>query len=222
MPITTLFETLQSSWPHTSPAPIALSLVFTDAPYELSEIVVEAIIVDDGDGFRRILRAELCQTAEVLLANFQYDAQIHLLCPIGDAVAWMAEARGHQMLTGQAYLTTQSLAVSSIHGRNNSDESDAGPSTVRAVVRPLAKDYASQDAEFLDWATSDADQRAVSVEDLEITFADFGMPKIEWDSGDWTRMMNLLPPKEKVRTISLSGGCIYKEASLRARGDVFA
>jgi hypothetical protein len=152
----------------------ALSFVFTDEPYHLSRFVFDAVVLWDGDAFRRIELDDLPERLQDALLSFQRCQGPELLCSVGDILMQMADEYSHTLLTGQAYLTMETLSVLNVWGTNGSGIKKLKPAlpyAVTALVSGSMHDAAAhinQDTrkggllDFLDWTTADQKKSRVS------------------------------------------------------------
>jgi len=165
---------LFAQWQDSSVEIRAVSFVFTDEPYLLSDFVFDAVVVWDGEGFRRIEIGNLPVGFRDALLEFPRYDDLKLLCSVGDTLIKMDEVYSHQLLSGQAYLTMDTLTVLNVWGENSSGVEEftpALPFTVTALISGSMDEAAArinQDTHqggilhFLHWTTSDQDQSRVS------------------------------------------------------------
>ena len=125
---------LFADWPDTNTSIRAVSYVFTDAPFELSRFVFDAVVVWDDTQFLRIEADDLPNGFRVKLAGFENDVQEALLCYTGDAVQRMSELYHHQLLTGQAYLTSETLTVMNVKGETMTSTPELTPRLPYAIT----------------------------------------------------------------------------------------
>ncbi len=125
---------LFADWPDTNTSIRAVSYVFTDAPFELSRFVFDAVVVWDGTRFLRIETDDLPSGFRKKLAGFENDAQEALLCSTGDAVQKMSELYHHQLLMGQAYLTFETLTVMNVKGETMTSTPELTPRLPYAIT----------------------------------------------------------------------------------------
>lgn len=118
-----------------------VSFVFTDAPYHLSRFVFDAVIVWDGEEFRRIDFSELPASFQAAFSTFEETVQMAISCRVGDAVAAMADLYGHQLLCGQGFLTLETLTIMNIDGRNMSHIDELAPALPYSINSLLTGSY---------------------------------------------------------------------------------
>ena len=165
---------LFAHWQGSSTEIRAISFVFTDEPYCLSRFVFDAVVVWNGEAFRRIELDNLPECLRDALLKFQKYQGPEFLCSVGDTLMRMDEEYSHTLLSGQAYLTMDTLTVLNVRGENSSGVNELTPVlpyAVTALVSGSVDDaYArvNQDtheggiSDFLGWITSDQDQSRVS------------------------------------------------------------
>ncbi|MFG6569179.1 hypothetical protein [Sulfitobacter sp. 1A13679] len=165
---------LCAQWEGSSAEVRAISFVFTDEPYHLSKFVFDAVVVWDEEAFRRVEIGDLPERLRDALSNFQKRHGPELFCYVGDTLMRMADEYSHTLLTGQAYLTMDTLTVLNVWGANCSGVKQLTPAlpyAITVLVSGSMHDAAarlSQDTrqggllDFLDWTTMDQDQSRVS------------------------------------------------------------
>ncbi|WP_050605649.1 hypothetical protein [Ruegeria sp. 6PALISEP08] len=130
----TMLMQLFAEWPDTNTSIRAVSYVFTDAPFELSRFVFDAVVVWTGARFLRIEADDLPISFRSMLKDFENCMQGALSCSTGDAVQRMSQLYHHQLLTGQAYLTSETLTVMNINGKTMTSERELTPNLPYAVT----------------------------------------------------------------------------------------
>lgn len=173
-----LLNVLESPFTDNSPN-FALSYVFKDAPFYISEYQFDGVIEPTSEGFRR----RVGQDAHSHLLSCWDETEsiirddMKLLCTVGDGIAFMRSA-GLELLTGQLYLTPVSVSVVNIEGRSlvGKQERSNKHMAVHLVQPPQTveqknyfEQYASKLAAFLEFVSNPtADNRtdAITAESL--------------------------------------------------------
>lgn len=169
-------------WPIAGSSILGVSFVFADKHFELSRFVVDAVVVADGAEFRRDDVTDLPEPFRATLAVFEDCVQMALAGKIGNAVATMAELYGHQLHSGQAYLTFETLTVMNIRGENLSGIVELTPTlpyTVTTLLTGTAEEIATRNPEccdpggtfwLVDWVINNRGESLVSQRHLKSCF----------------------------------------------------
>lgn len=177
-----MFHALLRKWPNADTPICALSFVFTDAPYHLSRFVFDAVVVWDGNEFRRVEFVDLPAPFQAALRMFEETVELAILTRVGDAVAAMSDQYSHRLLSGQGYLTLETLTVINIRGENMSGIDELTPTLPYAIYSSLSGrfcDIVSRDPEstkpggvfpFTQWIIDNWERSRVSERHLASCF----------------------------------------------------
>ncbi|MBO9452917.1 hypothetical protein J7426_21820 [Tropicibacter sp. R16_0] len=141
---------LFAEWPIAKTPIQGVSFVFTDKPFELSRLLIDAVVVADGAEFKRVEATDLPGSFYAALARFEDRIQSAIVGQVGNAVATMAERYGHQLHSGQAYLTLDTLTVMNICGKTQSGlvmSSSTLPYAVTTLLTGTAEEAMTHDPE---------------------------------------------------------------------------
>ncbi|WP_170335080.1 hypothetical protein [Ruegeria arenilitoris] len=138
----TKLKQLFATWPDAETSIRAVSYVFTDAPFSLSHFVFDAVVIWDGKRFLRIEADDLPNCFQSSLKEFESGVPGYLAINTGDALLRISDLYHHQLLSGQAYLTTDTLTVMNINGNSATSVPELTPNLPYAVTVLLTGKYA--------------------------------------------------------------------------------
>lgn len=204
-----ILRTLFAAWSASGLEIRGVSFLFKDAPYQLSRLVFDAVVVWDEEKFRRLETHELPTAIRSALAMFEETVQTALLCKVGDVVAAMAEKYAHQLLCGQGYLSLETLCVLNIKGRNMSGVDSLTPTLPYSIVALLEGSFADIVArrpvsnapggafEMLQWVAENAGYFRASEERVQAIFEDHPCPAVynPWELAEFEQVVRTMHEK---------------------------